>query len=69
MANQAKIMGSVTTTVRFITDMLKNQIVEKSRSELDLNEGQLNGIINIVETSIQDSYNRAMDQIINTIEE
>jgi hypothetical protein len=69
MANQAKIMGSVTTTVRFITDMLKNQIVEKSRSELDLNENQLNGIIRIVETSIQDSYNRAMDQIMSSIEE
>ncbi len=69
MSNQAKIMSSVTSTVRFLTDRLKSEIVENSNpNNLSLSQDQLNTLIKIVENSIQESYNRSMDQIIRSIE-
>ena len=70
MASQAKIMGSVTTTVRFLTDRLKSEIMENSNpNNLNLSQTQLNALMSMVENSIQESYNRSMDQIIRSIEE
>jgi len=60
-------MGSVTQTVRFLIERLQAQIVE-NRNDLMLDDQQLRKIVNLVETSVQDSYNRSMNQIINTIE-
>jgi hypothetical protein len=67
MASQAKVMGSVTQTVRFMIERLQSQIAE-NRNNLNLNEEQLRSLVNLVETSVQDSYNRSMNQIINTID-
>tara|TARA_Y100001937_G_C7069534_1_gene307696 strand:- start:131 stop:337 length:207 start_codon:yes stop_codon:yes gene_type:complete len=65
--SQSKVMGSVTQTVRFIIERLQSNIAE-NRNDLELNEAQLRKIIAMVETSVQDSYNRSMNQIINTID-
>ena len=65
--SQSKVMGSVTQTVRFIIERLQSNIAE-NRNDLELNEVQLRKIIAMVETSVQDSYNRSMNQIINTID-
>ena len=67
MASQAKVMGSVTQTVRFIIERLQADIAE-SRGVLALNENQTRLIVSMVEKSIQDSYNRSMNQIMNTID-
>jgi uncharacterized coiled-coil protein SlyX len=67
MASQAKVMGSVTQTVRFMIERLQSQIAE-NRNNFNLNEDQLRSLVNLVETSVQDSYNRSMNQIINTID-
>lgn len=67
MASQAKVMGSVTQTVRFMIERLQSQIAE-NRNNFNLNEEQLRSLVNLVETSVQDSYNRSMNQIINTID-
>ena len=67
MANQGKIMSSVTQTVRFIVERLQNQIVE-NRNDFGLTEDQTKKLLSLVEVSVQDSYNRSMNQIINTIE-
>jgi len=67
MSNQSRVMGSVTQTVRFLIERLQAQIVE-NRNDLMLDDQQLRKIVNLVETSVQDSYNRSMNQIINTIE-
>lgn len=67
MANQSKVMGSVTQTVRFLVERLQNQIVE-NKNNFDLNDDQLRQLVSLVETSVQDSYNRSMNQIINTLD-
>ena len=67
MASQARVMGSVTQTVRFLIERLQSQIVE-NKSDIELNDDQLRKIVNLVETSLQDSYNRSMNQIMNSIE-
>lgn len=67
MANQSKVMGSVTQTVRFLVERLQNQIVE-NKNNFDLNDDQLRKLVSLVETSVQDSYNRSMNQIINTLD-
>jgi len=67
MANQAKVMGTVTQTVRFMIERLQSQIAE-NRNNFNLNDEQLRSLVNLVETSVQDSYNRSMNQIINTID-
>ena len=67
MANQGKIMSSVTQTVRFMVERLQNQIAE-NRNDFGLTEDQTKKLLSLVEVSIQDSYNRSMNQIINTIE-
>jgi len=60
-------MGSVTQTVRFIIERLQADIAE-NRSVLALNENQTRVLVSMVEKSVQDSYNRSMNQIINTID-
>jgi hypothetical protein len=67
MASQAKVMGSVTQTVRFIIERLQAEIAE-SRGTLALNESQTRTLVSLVEKSVQDSYNRSMNQIINTLD-
>lgn len=67
MASQAKVMGSVTQTVRFIIERLQADIAE-NRGVLALNENQTRVLVSMVEKSVQDSYNRSMNQIINTID-
>ena len=67
MASQAKIMGSVTAAVRFITERLQVTIAEK-RGELELTEDQVRKVNGLIEASIQNSYNRVMNSIINSIE-
>ena len=67
MASQSKVMGSVTQTVRFIIERLQAEIAE-SRGNLSLNENQTRLLVNMVEKSVQDSYNRSMNQIIETID-
>jgi len=67
MASQSKVMGSVTQTVRFIIERLQADIAE-NRSVLALNENQTRVLVSMVEKSVQDSYNRSMNQIINTID-
>jgi len=67
--SQASIMGSVTSTVRFLKDRLKSEIVEKSNSEdLRLDDDQLKKLMFIVESSIDESYNRSMNEIITAIQ-
>ena len=60
-------MGSVTQTVRFIIERLQAEIAE-SRGNLSLNENQTRLLVNMVEKSVQDFYNRSMNQIIKTID-
>lgn len=67
MASQSKVMGSVTQTVRFIIERLQAEIAE-NRGTLSLNENQTRVLVNMVEKSVQDSYNRSMNQIIKTID-
>lgn len=67
MANQGKVMGSVTQTVRFIIERLQAQLMEDKNS-LELNENQTRKLAAMFESSIQDSYNRSMDQILKTID-
>lgn len=67
MASQSKVMGSVTQTVRFIIERLQAEIAE-SKGNLSLNENQTRLLVKMVEQSVQDSYNRSMNQIINTID-
>ena len=67
MASQSKVMGSVTQTVRFIIERLQAEIAE-NRGTLSLNENQTRVLVSMVEKSVQDSYNRSMNQIINTID-
>jgi hypothetical protein len=67
MSNQAKVMGTVTQTVRFIIERLQSEIAEK-RNNFELNESQTRALLSLVETSAQDSYNRSMNQIINAID-
>jgi len=67
MASQAKIMGSVTQTVRFLIERLQGQIVE-NKNNYNLTDDQLRSLVTLVESSLQDSYNRSMNQIINTID-
>jgi len=67
MASQAKIMGSVTQTVRFLIERLQGQIVE-NKNDYNLTDEQLRSLVTLVESSLQDSYNRSMNQIINTID-
>jgi len=67
MASQAKIMGSVTQTVRFLIERLQGQIVE-NKNNYNLTDEQLRSLVTLVESSLQDSYNRSMNQIINTID-
>lgn len=67
MSNQAKVMGTVTQTVRFIIERLQSEIAE-NRNNFELNESQIRALLSLVETSAQDSYNRSMNQIINAID-
>lgn len=67
MASQSKVMGSVTQTVRFIIERLQAEIAE-NRGSLSLNENQTRVLVSMVEKSVQDSYNRSMNQIIKTID-
>lgn len=67
MASQSKVMGSVTQTVRFIIERLQAEIAE-NRGNLSLNENQTRVLVSMVEKSVQDSYNRSMNQIIKTID-
>ena len=67
MASQAKIMGSVTQTVRFLIERLQGQIVE-NKNNYNLTDDQLRSLVTLVESSLQDSYNRSMNQIINAID-
>lgn len=68
--SQSKIMGTVTESVRFIKDRLKNKIYESSTSEgLDLSDDQVRKLLFVVESSIDESYNRTMTQIMNQIDE
>lgn len=67
MASQAKIMGSVTQTVRFLIERLQGQIVE-NKNDYNLTDEQIRSLVTLVESSLQDSYNRSMNQIINTID-
>lgn len=67
MASQAKIMGSVTAAVRFITEQLQVTIAER-RVELELTEDQVRKVNGLIEASIQNSYNRVMNNIMNSIE-
>jgi hypothetical protein len=67
MASQSKVMGSVTQTVRFIIERLQAEIAE-NRGTLSLNENQTRVLVSMVEKSVQDSYNRSMNQIIKTID-
>ena len=67
MASQAKIMGSVTAAVRFITEQLQVTIAER-RGELELTEDQVRKVNGLIEASIQNSYNRVMNNIMNSIE-
>ncbi len=67
MSNQAKVMGTVTQTVRFIIERLQSEIAE-NRNNFELNESQTRALLSLVETSAQDSYNRSMNQIINAID-
>ena len=60
-------MGSVTQTVRFIIERLQAEIAE-NRGTLSLNENQTRVLVSMVEKSVQDSYNRSMNQIIKTID-
>jgi hypothetical protein len=70
MASQAKVMGTVTNSVRFMIERLQSQIVEKSvPTDLNLNEFQVKEIVSLVQSSLEDSYNRTMNQIINAIDE
>ncbi len=67
--SQAEIMGSVTSTVRFLKDRLKSEIVEKSNAEdLRLDSDQLKKLLFIVESSIDESYNRSMNEIITAVQ-
>jgi hypothetical protein len=68
VSNQAKIMGELTQTVRFIVERLKSDLVEGNASQdLNLDEDTLRKVIFVVESSVQDSYNRSMDNILNAI--
>jgi hypothetical protein len=67
MASQSKVMGSVTQTVRFIIERLQAEIAE-NRGTLSLNENQTRVLVSMVEKSVQDYYNRSMNQIIKTID-
>jgi len=60
-------MGSVTQTVRFLIERLQGQIVE-NKNDYNLTDEQLRSLVTLVESSLQDSYNRSMNQIINTID-
>ena len=60
-------MGSVTQTVRFIIERLQAEIAE-NRGTLSLNDSQTRVLVSMVEKSVQDSYNRSMNQIIKTID-
>ena len=67
MAKQSKVMGAVTQTVRFSIDMLKNEIVE-NKNRINLNDEQLKILSHMIESSIMNSYNRTMDQILKEID-
>ena len=66
MSSQAKVMGSVTQTVRFLIERLQTQIVE-NKNEFSLSYEQVRRLVSLAETSLQDSYNRSMTQIMNSI--
>jgi hypothetical protein len=66
MSSQAKVMGSVTQTVRFLIERLQTQIVE-NKNEFSLSDEQVRRLVSLAETSLQDSYNRSMTQIMNSI--
>jgi len=67
--SQAKIMSSVTETVRFLKERLKNEIVENSSPEsLNLEQRQVEKLLFIVESSIDESYNRSMGEIMNAVD-
>ena len=62
MSNQSKIMVSVSETITFLRDQLKNEIVEKQNAEnLNLDREQVRKICAIVDNSIQTSLD-----ILNT---
>ena len=67
MASQARVMGSVTQAVRLMTERLQSQIVE-NKNEFELTDQQMRSLVALVESSIQESYNRSMNQIMNTID-
>ena len=67
MASQGKIMGSVTSAVRFITEQVQATIAEK-RNELELTDDQARKISALVEASVQRAYNRVMNTIMKTID-
>lgn len=67
MASQAKVMGSVTQTVRFIIERLQGQIVE-NKNNFSLNDDQMRKLVSLVEASVEDSYTRSMNQIVNTLD-
>ena len=61
-------MGELTQTIRFIVERLKSDLVEGNASQgLELDENTLRKVIFVAESSIQDSYNRSMDNIINVL--
>ena len=67
MASQGKIMGSVTSAVRFITEQVQASIAEK-RKELELTDEQARKLNVLVEASVQKAYSRSMNSIMNTID-
>ena len=69
MASQSKVMGQVTESVNFMIDKVKDDIVSNNvEREINLTTLQMRKLLPLIEASIQNAYNRTMDQIINSIE-
>ena len=68
--NQAKIMGSVTQTVRFIIAQVQTNLLEdltNPASGYDLTNDQAVEIVRSLESTINTAYQRSMDEIIRAI--
>jgi len=70
-SNQSKIMGQVTSTVRFIVEQTQTTMMEKLSNEdndYNLSSEQIREIVQSLEVTVNSAYQRSMNEIIRVID-
>jgi soluble cytochrome b562 len=70
MSLESKIMTSVSSMMSFIKSKTKTDLVEASRKGIiNIDIAMLEKTCNVVESSIESAYSRAMNEVLSTIKE